>query len=178
MRQIDQRVFGFGIRQRGQVAAMARSTRLLRLLARFIDGVALEDPLLERGDCDILLVGGGETASLLEIDACCLAELLGIARQVEHVVDDLERQPDVVAEIAERLDVLGCAVGEPRAELAGGAEQRGGLEGDNPVVDLAGEVVLLDGAGLQRFAFDQRDRRVGEDDVQVFVRVPSVRRLW
>ena len=58
----------------------------------------------------------------------CLPVLLGLRRHVEHVVEQLEREPDPVAEAAERLRrELAPPRGE-RPEPAGGGEQARGLQ--------------------------------------------------
>ncbi len=53
------------------------------------------------------------------------AELLGGLRDVEDVVDDLERESDVVAEIGQRLELGGSAIGAHAAQANRAAEQCG-----------------------------------------------------
>ena len=69
---------------------------------------------------------------------------------VEQVVGNLERHPKILAEVSERL-VVGASAGE-RAELAGGAHQRGSLRPNERVVLALGEFQRMGDGELTHLA--------------------------
>ena len=86
-----------------------------------------------------------------------LAELLAGLRHVEDVVNHLEREADVMAEIRERAELRGRAVRAHAAEPHGTAQQRGGLAlvdefqfGDGKFFAFAFQIGDLSGDELQR----------------------------
>ena len=88
-----------------------------------------------------------------------LARALGRPGHVQHVVEQLEREPDALAELAQQRDVP--ARGQ-RAQLAGGAEEPGGLQIAAAQIALARGLQLPGVLALQQFALDQRRRGVRE----------------
>ena len=79
-----------------------------------------------------------------EIVADVLAELCRLAAVVEHVVDELESDPEVHAEAGRRRFFRFRTLAEHRADFAGGGEQFGGLAADDR------EVFVLGGGGVLR----------------------------
>ena len=93
--------------------------------------------------------------------------------EVEHVVDDLEREPVSGTEVGERLDVFARQVGHERPDATGGAEKGGRLAGDGCEIVLDGPVGVVgvlqleelsltqppDGGGQQRGDLDTERRR-------------------
>ena len=88
-----------------------------------------------------------------------LAGALGRPGDVEHVVEQLERQPDAAAEVAERV---GLAAALERAEPARRLEQPRGLQVAAVQVAVARHVDVPRVLALQQLAPRQAGRRVGE----------------
>ena len=122
---------------------------------RDADEHAFERATGDRGAHDLVLLRREEQRqrrrAVAQVGARDLARLDRVARAVEDVVDDLERdaeQPAVVAAAA--------------AEQAGGLEQLSGLEGAPLEVALDGRVGVVPLPPLQRLAPRERERCFGE----------------
>src|SRR5438132_6122334 len=89
--------------------------------------------------------------SLAQVRANRLAETLRVRDNIERVVRDLERDPDVEAVVGERLDLFGREATEQPADPAARGHERGRLQRDDT------EVV-----GLRREARSE-ERRVGKE---------------
>jgi hypothetical protein len=83
-------------------------------------------------------------------------QLLARLSDIQDVVDDLEREADVVTEVGEGAELGGCAIGAHAAEPDGAAEQGGGLAfvnitklRDGDVASFAFEVGHLAGDELE-----------------------------
>ena len=92
-----------------------------------------------------------------DIFARRFAKLLAGLRHVENVVNHLKREADVIAEVGERGELRGRAVGAHAAEAHGAAQQRGGLAlvdefqfGDGKFFVLAFQIRHLAADELQR----------------------------
>src|SRR5581483_4024656 len=85
----------------------------------------------------------------LRVLAGGFAELLGGLRDVEDVVDHLEREADVIAKIRQRLQLRGAAIRAHAAEADRTAEQRGSFALVN--------VAELRGGSFFSFAFQVGD---------------------
>ena len=100
------------------------------------------------------------------------AELLAGLRHVQNVVNHLEREADVIAEIRQRLELRCRAVGAHAAEPHGTAQQRGGLAlvdvaqfGRGKFFAFAFQIRHLPGDELQRAG------RLGDFQNQIAVRI-------
>ena len=87
----------------------------------------------------------------------CLPVRSAGPRDVQHVVEQLEREPDPLAELPQQRDV--AATGQ-RAQLARGAEEPRGLQIAATQVALARRVEVPRVLALQQLALHQRRRRV------------------
>ena len=79
---------------------------------------------------------------LLEIRARDLARFGGIAFDVEQVVDDLEREPEILRVRLQRGDLLGGCAGRQRAGDRRGAEEGARLAAMNPLERLEGDLAF------------------------------------
>ena len=94
-----------------------------------------------------------------------LARRARIARVVEHVVDELERDAEVGAVVAEGDRGLGAGAGDRRARAGGPREERGRLVADDAEVDLFARVEDHPAAQLHDLAVDeapQRGEQIGQ----------------
>ena len=108
-----------------------------------------------------------------------LAERLGLAGEVEQVVDHLEEHPEVEPVVAQRLPAFHRRLGEHRPDLGAPAEQVGRLAVDD--VEVLG-LVDVDDAVLRQLvnlALDHAQRHVAEhaDDVHRVLREGHRHRL-
>ena len=108
-------------------------------------------PVLARGGAQE--VDHGERhLPLLDVDAQCFADRLGVADDVEDVVLDLERGAQGQAVGFHPLDQDIVGPGELRAEQAAGGAQDGGLAGDDLEVRLLAQVEVVAVVDLQQLA--------------------------
>src|SRR3989449_7121780 len=96
--------------------------------------------------------------SLAQVRADRLAETVLVRDEVERVVRDLERDPDVEPVTGERLDLVGRETAEQRADPAARGHERGRLlRDDAEVVGLRREAVPL-ALELEDLGFRHRHR--------------------
>src|SRR4051794_31636650 len=100
-----------------------------------VRGVEAEDGDVSRLVVLVVLAGG-------------LAERRRRLRDVEDVVDDLEREADGIAILAERLPLVGAGAAAGRAHEDAGAQQRSGLPAvhvrEGPFVELQADAREID----------------------------------
>ena len=153
--QLQRRALPVGQRRRGSAFARRRTAISSAVLARAAsqdarrgDRVAHRLGLLGRADGPqvqprerrVALAGEDERQrhrAVQQVRAAVLARPLGRSRDVEHVVEQLEGEPDPAPERAERL---GVAAALQRAQRARRLEQPGGLEVAAAQVALARDV--------------------------------------
>ena len=98
-----------------------------------------------------------------QVRAARLAGSLRRARHVEHVVEQLESEPDPPGELAERAASPAVPSDRhQRAEPAGGLEQRRGLQSAALEIALDRDVRRVRVLALQQLAGGERRARVGE----------------
>ena len=104
---------------------------------------------------------GSVTTPGAQVGAGHLAGLLGLRRQVDDVVDELERHADLLAELDDGLLERGVGAREHDARLRGGGDQRAGLVGEH--LDVVRDRVLAVGRadGLVQLAEHEPLERVG-----------------
>ena len=101
--------------------------------------------------------------ALGEIVAEVLAQRVGIARVVEHVVGDLERVAELHPVVVQRLLRGFVRAGGQRAEPGAGGEQHRGLALDDVEIRRLVGIRIAHVQQLQHFAFGDAVGGVGED---------------
>ena len=114
-----------------------------------------------------------------QVAADRLAERHGVGGVVEQIVDELERDAEVEAVLAQRVGPLGADVAEHAADLRAAAEQVGGLAADDLEVLVLGDVDVAGLGELVELPFDHAQRDVAEhpDDLQRVLRERHRHRL-
>ena len=97
-----------------------------------------------------------------QVAADRLAERLGVAGEVQQVVDELERDAEVEAVLAQRLLLLVLDLAEHAADLRAAAEQVRGLAADDVEVLVLGDVGVAVLRELVQLAFDHPQRDVAQ----------------
>ena len=96
---------------------------------------AVVDARAEREGCGIRPLSEHEVRHRrhagAQVGAGNLAGLVGVVGEVDHVVEQLEGDPDLLAERHERLLVLLRSVREDDARLRGGRDERARLVGEH-----------------------------------------------
>ena len=104
---------------------------------------------------------------------------LGVAREVEQVVDELERDAEVEAVLAQRLLLLARHLAQHAADLRAPAEQIRRLAADDVEMLVFGDVGVAVLRELIQLAFDHPQRHVAQqpDDLERVVRERQRHRL-
>ena len=107
-----------------------------------------------------------------QVAADRLAERGGVGGVVEQVVDQLERDAEVEAVVAQRVGLLRRDVAEHPADLRAPAEQEGGLAPDDLEMLVLGDVDVAGLGELIKLALDHPQRDVAEhpDDLERVLR--------
>ncbi len=96
-----------------------------------------------------------------QVGAGHLAGLLGVGRQVDDVIQQLEGDADLLAELQHGVLVLVRRTGEHDAGLGGGGDERAGLVGEHLDVELHGVIPRLRADRLVHLPEHQPLERVG-----------------
>ena len=104
-------------------------------------------------------MSGKRDGAVEQVGAAVLAGPLGRAGDVEHVVEQLEREADAAPEAAQHVDRRGAL---QRAQLARRLEQARGLEVAAVLVALARDTHVPRVLALQQLSLGERGRRAGE----------------
>ena len=114
-----------------------------------------------------------------QIAADRFAQRFGVAGDVEQIVDQLKRNAQAEAVLAQRLLALGADLAEHAADLGAAAEQIRRLAPDDVEVLVFGDVRVAVLGQLEQLAFDHPQRDVAQEahDVERVVRQRQRHRL-